>query len=302
MAAMTSHPGNNHDDPHDAYQVAPFPKLRRALALMYPAVQRAHKVRGLIEVDVTDARQYLRSYQTRTGDSLSFTGFIAGCVAHAADEDKMLNACRAGGGRLVLFRDVDVAIPIEHDVDIGHRMGRRKQAIVYIVRAANRKSVLEVTREMRAARVASLASLAHAWEGFAAERWIMPIPLFILKVMWAFFWWLRGRSPRLQKRYGGTVGLTAVGMFAIGGGWAIPLDYHTLDVALGGIAEKPGVVDGKIAIREYLCVTLSFDHDIVDGAPGARFVSRLRELIESGYGLHDEIPVAVHEPVESAQA
>jgi pyruvate/2-oxoglutarate dehydrogenase complex dihydrolipoamide acyltransferase (E2) component len=89
----------------------------------------------------------------------------------------------------------------------------------------------------------------------------------------------------VQKRFGGTVGLTAVGMFGNGGGWAIPFDYHTLDVALGGIAEKPGVVDDHIAIREYLCVTLSFDHDIIDGAPAARFVSRLRELIESGYGL-----------------
>ncbi len=54
---------------------------------------------------------------------------------------------------------------------------------------------------------------------------------------------------------------------------------------LGGIAEKPGVVDGNIAIREYLCMTLSFDHDSIDGAPAARFVQRLKELIEGGYGL-----------------
>jgi pyruvate/2-oxoglutarate dehydrogenase complex dihydrolipoamide acyltransferase (E2) component len=32
-------------------------------------------------------------------------------------------------------------------------------------------------------------------------------------------------------------------------------------------------------------VTLSFDHDIIDGAPAARFVSRFRELIASGYGI-----------------
>ena len=54
------------------------------------------------------------------------------------------------------------------------------------------------------------------------------------------------------------------------------------------------MVDGKIAIRDYLCVTLSFDHDIVDGAPAARFVSRLRELIESGYGLREEVPIVAH--------
>ncbi len=34
-------------------------------------------------------------------------------------------------------------------------------------------------------------------------------------------------------------------------------------------------------------MTLSFDHDIVDGAPAARFARRLKELIESGYGLGD---------------
>jgi len=44
----------------------------------------------------------------------------------------------------------------------------------------------------------------------------------------------------------------------------------SLTVTLGGIVEKPGVVDGRIEIREYLCVTVSFDHDIIDGAPAAR--------------------------------
>jgi pyruvate/2-oxoglutarate dehydrogenase complex dihydrolipoamide acyltransferase (E2) component len=83
------------------------------------------------------------------------------------------------------------------------------------------------------------------------------------------------------------VGITAVGMFGKGGGWAVPFNVHTLDVALGGIGEKPGVVDGRIEIREYLCVTLMFDHDMVDGAPATRFASRFKELIESNYGLCD---------------
>ncbi|TMD02202.1 MAG: 2-oxo acid dehydrogenase subunit E2 [Chloroflexi bacterium] len=32
-------------------------------------------------------------------------------------------------------------------------------------------------------------------------------------------------------------------------------------------------------------MTLSFDHAIIDGAPAARFTERLKDLIESGYGL-----------------
>jgi pyruvate/2-oxoglutarate dehydrogenase complex dihydrolipoamide acyltransferase (E2) component len=46
-------------------------------------------------------------------------------------------------------------------------------------------------------------------------------------------------------------------------------------------------VDGRIEVREYLNMTVSVDHDIVDGAPAARFVNELRELIESGYGLSE---------------
>ncbi len=262
--------------PSDAYQSVPFPKLRRVLALMYPAVQRTHKIHGLVEIDVTDARRILRERKMATGEPLSFTAFIIACLAHAVDENIALNACRQGTKQLALFKAVDVVVPVERDME------GRKQPIMYIVRAANTKDVREITREIRSAQV---ASVERTWKGFQAERWLQHVPMFALRGAWAIFWWARGRYPRLQKRYGGTVGLTAVGMFGRGGGWAIPLDYHTLDVAVGGIAEKPGVIDGQIAIRSYLDMTLSFDHDIVDGAPAARFVSRLRELIESGYGL-----------------
>ena len=58
-------------------------------------------------------------------------------------------------------------------------------------------------------------------------------------------------------------------------------------MTVGGISEKPGVVDGHIAIRDYLSLTISFDHDIIDGVPAARFTQRLKDLIESGYGLPD---------------
>ncbi|HEX9134315.1 MAG TPA: 2-oxo acid dehydrogenase subunit E2 [Ktedonobacteraceae bacterium] len=124
--------------------------------------------------------------------------------------------------------------------------------------------------------------MEKAWVGFRDFRFL---PLVVFRFIWPIFWWMLGRYPRVQKRYGGTVGLTAVGMFGKGAGWGIPVEYRALSITLGGIAEKPGVVDGQIAIREYLCLTLSMDHTIIDGAPAARFTKRLKELIESGYGL-----------------
>jgi pyruvate/2-oxoglutarate dehydrogenase complex dihydrolipoamide acyltransferase (E2) component len=54
---------------------------------------------------------------------------------------------------------------------------------------------------------------------------------------------------------------------------------------VGGIARKPAVIEERVEPRYLLNLTVAFDHDVVDGAPAARFVKRLVELIESGYGL-----------------
>ncbi len=258
---------------HVDYQVIPYAKLRRALALTLRSAQRKPMIHGLIDVDVTRARALLREHTAKTGESLSFTAFIITCLAQAVDENKSVQAYRKGGKHLVVFDDVDVATPIEREM-AGH-----KQPIVYIIRAANTKTVREIHQEIRAAQV---NTVEQAWEGLKDFGWL---PLVVFRVFWPVFWWVKGRSPSVQKKYGGTVGVSAVGMFGKGAGWGIPINDHTLDLTLGGIAEKPGVVDGHIAIREYLCITLSFNHDLIDGASAARFTQRLKELIESGYGL-----------------
>jgi pyruvate/2-oxoglutarate dehydrogenase complex dihydrolipoamide acyltransferase (E2) component len=45
--------------------------------------------------------------------------------------------------------------------------------------------------------------------------------------------------------------------------------------------------DESVEPRDLLDLTVAFDHDVVDGAPAARFVQRLVDLIESGYGLKE---------------
>ena len=65
----------------------------------------------------------------------------------------------------------------------------------------------------------------------------------------------------------GTVGITSVGMFAHGAGWGIPLPAPTaLMLTVGGIGEKRVVTDGRTSVREVLSLTVSVDHDVVDGA------------------------------------
>ena len=258
---------------HADYQVVPYPKIRRWMAAMFRAVQHKPMIHGLLEVDVTRARAHLREHKANTGESLSFTAFLTACLAKAVDEHKAVQAIRFGSKHLILFDDVDVYLPIEHD------MAGQKQVLPSIIRAANRKTVREIHREIRAAQVQGVTKDLMRFQS---------LPTLLFKpYLWIGAW--RGRThPRWWKKNVGTVGITAVGMFGNGAGWGIPpAPPTTLMMTVGGIAEKPGVVNGTIAIREYLSLTLSVNHDIVDGAPAARFTQRLKELIESGYGLGD---------------
>ncbi len=258
---------------HVDYQVVPFPKIRRWMAAMFRSVQHKPMIHGLLEVDVTRARAHLREHKATTGETLSFTAFLTACLAKAVDEHKAVQAIRFGSKRLILFEDVDVYLPIEHD------MAGQKQVIPYVIRAANRKTVREIHHEIRTAQVQDVTKDLTR---------VQSLPTLLFQpYLWLLTW--RGRThPRLWKKNVGTVGITAVGMFGNGAGWGIPIaPPTTLMMTVGGIAEKPGVVNGTIAIRDYLSLTLSFDHDIIDGAPAARFTERLKELIESGYGLPD---------------
>ena len=92
-------------------------------------------------------------------------------------------------------------------------------------------------------------------------------------------------NPHWFKRLSGTVIVTSVGMFGQGGGWGLGfLPLHTLGVLVGGITSKPAVHEGEIVIREYLNLTVSFDHDIVDGAPATASRAQPGRSCRRGFG------------------
>jgi pyruvate/2-oxoglutarate dehydrogenase complex dihydrolipoamide acyltransferase (E2) component len=89
------------------------------------------------------------------------------------------------------------------------------------------------------------------------------------------------RIPALMRKHAGTVGLTPIPVKGTGVVWGIGLPIHSVAMVMGGISEQPAAVRGKFVVREVLRLTISFNHDIVDGAPAASFVTRLTEEIES---------------------
>lgn len=258
----------------DRYSVVPFPKARQPVVDSLQQAKRMSAVHIIAEADVTDARRYLREFRQKTGESLSFTAFLTCCLARAVDKDKSMHAYRTRN-KLVVYDEVDVSVVVEREMD-----GDKAPIFPHIVKAANTKTMKEIHDEIRTAQREEIDSSGKAdWIG---RYWFLPT--FIRSIIWRR---LLG-SPHWRKRITGTVGISAIGMFGSGPAWGIPIPTYTLSITVGGIAEKPGMVGGRIESCEYLSITISFDHDIIDGAPAARFTQRLKELIESGYGLSDK--------------
>jgi pyruvate/2-oxoglutarate dehydrogenase complex dihydrolipoamide acyltransferase (E2) component len=262
-------------------RVEPFPHIRRQQIDWLDLMHRRHMIHALLEVDVTGARRSIRDYRSNTGAPLSFTAFVVWCVARAVDADKRMHACCKGRGQLVLFDDVDVTVLVERTVE------DNRVPVPCVIRAANQKELTAIYREIRTAQLEhSPQALAVRW----LPLWLL-LPAFLRQFVWAT---LLG-NPHWRRRVIGTVAVTAVGMFGRGPAWGIPLTLHTLCVTIGGFARKPGVVrDGpdkrgeRIEAREYLSLTLSMDHDVIDGAPAARFAAHLKELSENGVSLVDQ--------------
>lgn len=248
----------------------PFPRERQVILDAGRMGTRRHLIHGLLEIDITTPRDAMKAHQSKTGEKLSFTGFVAYCLGQAISAQPMTQAYRTWRNQLMLFDEVDVVVMIETAVD--------GVALPHIIRAANQKSLWDIHAEIRAVQAQPKQSQQSS--GLTKLGAYAPHSLRDL------FYWLIRKNPRWLKKNAGTSVITSVGMFGQGSGWGFGfLPMHTLGLTLGGIARKPGLLGDKIVPREYLCLTLTFDHDIVDGAPAARFANHLKMLLESGQGL-----------------
>jgi pyruvate dehydrogenase E2 component (dihydrolipoamide acetyltransferase) len=97
----------------------------------------------------------------------------------------------------------------------------------------------------------------------------------------------RTRAGRLEVKdiSGGTFTLSNLGMHRIDIFQAILNPPQAAILAVGRIVERPVALNGELAVRPTLFLTLSCDHRVLDGAVGALFLERISELIEEPYGL-----------------
>jgi hypothetical protein len=248
--------------------------LARHLGVPGPAVQAAQTLNQDLAAGRVSWAPQLRELLgfTRVRKTLGLTAAVANLAGRALSQIRCTS--RSTIGRMWKAFGLK-----PHLVDTFklRRLAGQKIVKSLLVRAATRKSVEQLSAEIH-------AGMTPDPGGDRRYRGTLPF-LSVPRPVRSLAWRAVMGNPHWVKRFGGTVGMSSVGTFGPGGGWGIPIASPTLMVTVGGIATKPRYINGSLEPRELLDLTISVDHDIVDGAPAARFARWLTELVEQVDGL-----------------
>ncbi len=136
-------------------------------------------------------------------------------------------------------------IRFNHHIHIGVAMAVEDGLLVPVVKFADQKSLSAISSEVK------------IFNGKAKDKKLQPAD-------WA----------------GNTFTISNLGMFGIEEFTAIINPPDACILAVGGVKETVGIVNGEIAKTNVMKVTLSCDHRVVDGVVGSKFLNTLKELLE----------------------
>lgn len=243
----------------------PFPSSRRLVIDALRVGRHKTPMYGFFDVDVTLAKRLLAA----ADPPLSMTAFIVASMARVAAAHPEVHAYRDWRRRLVMHQFVDVSTMVEIPTEQG------AFPIPHVLRDADVRSVRELAEELRGIKTEPFASSSMRWarrftRGAAHVPGAIPVSYAVM-----------ARSI-LSRRQLGTVAVTSIGMFGGGAGYGVtPLTFMSLGLVVGGISQQPRVIDGHVEVRDVLNLTLAIDHDVIDGAPAARFAAELRTVLET---------------------
>jgi len=136
-------------------------------------------------------------------------------------------------------------IKIYEDINVGVAVATDQGLVVPVIHNADKKSLDEIASELRK----------------------------LVK---------KAREGALDKEdvTGGTFTVTNLGMYGVDVFTPIINPPQAAILGVGRLAEKPVAVNGKIVVKPVMTLSLSFDHRIVDGAPAAQFLRKIKETLE----------------------
>lgn len=140
----------------------------------------------------------------------------------------------------------DKTIRFYADADVGVAVAIDEGLITPVVRGANRKTITEISREIK-----EMAKRAR-------EKKLQP-----------------------EEYTGATFSISNLGMFGIEQFTAIINPPEAAIFAVGSAAPKAVVRNGEIVVRNVMNVTMSCDHRVIDGATGAKFLQTFKQMLEN---------------------
>jgi pyruvate dehydrogenase E2 component (dihydrolipoamide acetyltransferase) len=192
-----------------------------------------------IEIDMDNAVDLREQIQRLEEVKVSFNDLVVKACAKALTRFPMVNASW-NGDRITTHAEVHVGVAVAMPEGL----------IVPVLRNADRKSIVELSREVK--------DLA----GRAREKKLKP-----------------------EEFMGSTFSISNLGMFDVSEFTAIINPPESAILAVGAVRKVP-VVDGDdIRVGHRMKVTMSSDHRVIDGALAAQFLNEVRRLLESPVSL-----------------
>ena len=236
-------------------------------------------VYGVVEVDAGPALAYLEELARETGVKLTLTHFMGAAIGRTFARHRSIN-CILRWGRLYPRKSVDVFFQVASDTKGEDLSGM-------VVRDADKKSVVEIAREMGAkvktikggvdpdyARMKGLMGILPGW----LVGWVMTLSGHFL---YAFNLW----SPLLgtPKDSFGSIMITNIGTLGMDLAFAPLVPYSRVPVliALGKASDVPVVRSGQVVVAKMLKLCVTLDHRIIDGMHGAQMARTVEKIFAS---------------------
>ncbi|MDO8999237.1 MAG: dihydrolipoamide acetyltransferase family protein [Bacteroidota bacterium] len=228
-------------------EIIEMDRMRKIIAdNMVMSKHVAPHVTSYVEADVTNLVQWRdkvkKDFEKREGEKLTFTPLFIECVAKAIKDFPMINVSVDQTGTKIIKRK-NINVGMAAALPTGN-------LIVPVIKNADEKNLLGITKAVN-----DLANRA------------------------------RGNKLTPDEIQGGTFTLTNVGGFGNVMGTPIILQPQVAILAVGSIKKKPAVIEtpqgDMIGIRQFMFLSLSYDHRVVDGSLGGTFLRKVADYMEN---------------------
>lgn len=226
-------------------QTFPLRGTRRAIAEhMHRSLQVAAQLTSMGEIEmsgVVGMREGLVAQEKTLGVRVSYTDILVYAICKALKANPVVNSSLVGND-VVLWEDINIGVAVA----VGE--GTDSALIVPVVKNADRKSLTELSLAVKA-----LTEKARTGK-------LLP-----------------------DDVSGGTFTLTNLGAVGGGYGFGTPIINQPQSAILGTgpITDRAVVRSGQIVIRPIMASSFTYDHRVIDGAPAARFMIYLTQLLEN---------------------